>query len=206
DPTQDVRWPEFVGRHRRASVFHTREWLKALQMTYGYSPVVFTTSSPDCDLADGIVCCEIDSWVTGRRLVSLPFSDHCKPLCKSPLGLEFLLAHLQQESKRKAWKYFEFRPACEEFGAVAKSKDFADASKYYLHLLDLAADCKALFESFDRDSVQRRIQHAERVGLVERCGNSDELLKHFYGLFVVTRGRHSIPPIPIPWFRNLIQC
>ena len=42
-------------------------------------------------------------------------------------------------------------------------------------------------------------------GLTERCGASEDLLKHFYALFVVTRGRHRLPPTPYAWFRNLIQ-
>ena len=46
DPLHDARWPEFVCRHPNASVFHTRGWLRALQTTYGYEPVVFTTSAP----------------------------------------------------------------------------------------------------------------------------------------------------------------
>ena len=46
NPLHDPRWPEFVGRHPNASVFHTRGWLRALQVTYGYEPVGFTTSAP----------------------------------------------------------------------------------------------------------------------------------------------------------------
>src|SRR5579862_5526560 len=74
DPTQDPRWTELVGRHPKASVFHTVGWLKALRCTYGYEPVAFTTSPPSGGLKNGIVFCRINSWLTGKRLVSLPFS------------------------------------------------------------------------------------------------------------------------------------
>jgi hypothetical protein len=70
DPTKDVRWAQLVDRHPRASVFHTVGWLQALRRTYGYEPVVFTTSSPTGDLENGLVFCRIKSWLTGRRLVS----------------------------------------------------------------------------------------------------------------------------------------
>jgi hypothetical protein len=41
--------------HPRASVFHTIAWLEALRQTYGYQPVVYTTSAPGNGLRNGIV-------------------------------------------------------------------------------------------------------------------------------------------------------
>lgn len=206
DPIKDPRWSEFIGRHSRASAFHTVAWLKALQQTYGYLPIVFTTTPPNHDLQNGLACCEIKSWLTGGRLVSLPFSDHCEPLFDSHQDLEFLLDSLQPELEPRGWKYVEIRPVLWDFGEMKESKPFVPAASYFLHLLDLGRNTAAVFEGLDKDSVQRRIQHAERAGLREQCGTSEELLKQFYDLFVVTRGRHSVPPVPYTWFQNLIKC
>ena len=76
NPLNDARWPEFLERHPDASIFHTRAWLEALYRTYGYEPVAYTTSGPASDLTDAIVFCKVDSWLTGKRLVSLPFFEH----------------------------------------------------------------------------------------------------------------------------------
>ena len=46
DPLQDPRWPEFLEQQSSASVFHSRGWLAALQRTYGYEPIAYTTSPP----------------------------------------------------------------------------------------------------------------------------------------------------------------
>jgi lipid II:glycine glycyltransferase (peptidoglycan interpeptide bridge formation enzyme) len=70
----------------------------------------------------------------------------------------------------------------------------------------LRPDLDELFRSFDKDSVQRRIHRAERAGLIEKRGRSEELLKEFYALFVITRGRHRLPPTPYAWFQTLINC
>jgi hypothetical protein len=43
DPLLDPRWPEFLQRNPRASIFHTVGWLDALKRTYGYEPVAYTT-------------------------------------------------------------------------------------------------------------------------------------------------------------------
>jgi predicted N-acyltransferase len=50
------------------------------------------------------------------------------------------------------------------------------------------------------------VRRADRGGLEEKCGRSEELLKAFYTMFVATRARHFLPPIPYIWFRNLAQC
>src|SRR5262245_25827296 len=80
DHVRDRRWPEFLKRDSRASVFHSSEWLEALRRTYAYEPTVLTTSAPGEDLVNGLVFCRIRSWLTGTRIVSVPFSDHCEPL------------------------------------------------------------------------------------------------------------------------------
>src|SRR5215469_7439500 len=109
DPTQDPRWSEFVEHHPHASVFHTVGWLNALRSTYGYEPVAFTTSPPTGALKNGLVFCRVNSWLTGRRLVSLPFSDHCEPLCSTTEELNFLVRYLLAASDHQDWRYLEIR-------------------------------------------------------------------------------------------------
>ncbi len=171
DPLEDPRWAEFVQRHPRASVFHTPGWLEALRRTYGYEPVVYTTSLPRAELTNGLVFCRVRSWLTGRRLVSLPFSDHCEPL-----------VHNSEEG------------------------GFHGAKTFYLHRLDLRPSLDALLRSFDKDSVQRKIRRAEREGLTYEGGRSESLLQQLYGLLRITRRRHHLPPQPLDWFRNLVDC
>src|SRR5436853_1814942 len=105
DPLRDPRWPEFVQRHPRASVFHTPGWLEALRRTYGYEPIVYTTSPPRAELTNGLVFCRVRSWLTGNRVVSLPFSDHCEALVDKAEDLDCLLESLEREAKSDGWKY-----------------------------------------------------------------------------------------------------
>jgi Acetyltransferase (GNAT) domain len=206
DPTLDPRWAELVEKHPKASVFHTVAWLQAIQRTYGYKPVAFTTSPPTGELKNGLVFCRINSWLTGHRLVSLPFSDHCEPLCDSAEDLNFLIHYLQAALDHQEWKYIEVRPINRNLSQTGDGIGWLSAATYYLHTLDLRPDLNEVFRTLDKDSVQRRIHRAERAGLVEKCGRSEDLLEEFYALFVITRSRHRVPPIPYAWFRNLIHC
>jgi lipid II:glycine glycyltransferase (peptidoglycan interpeptide bridge formation enzyme) len=206
DPTTDARWMEFVERHPRASVFHSVGWLRALQRTYRYQPVVFTTSSPTERLKNGLLFCNVESLFTGNRLVSLPFSDHCDLLCDSIAELEFLIRNLRTVVKDHKLKYVEVRPTNSDFGRTGRQNDFLPATNYFYHTLSLIPDLHELYQGLDKDCVQRRIRRAERAGLTERCGRSEELLKDFFTLFALTRRRHHLPPVPYVWFRNLIEC
>lgn len=205
DPINDERWARFVGRHPKASVFHTVGWLQALRHTYQYEPLVFTTSSPTGELKNGMLFCRVASWLTGHRLVSLPFSDHCEPLCDSGEELNLLLSYLQTTMERQNLKYLEIRPVNGNIAQMNGTFGFRRAVTYYLHVLNLRRGLDEVLRGLDRDSVQRRIQRAERAGLAEKSGTSGDLLKEFYTLFVMTRGRHHLPPIPYRWFLNLIQ-
>ena len=206
DPTYDRRWPDFVELHPRSSVFHSVGWLKALRCTYRYEPVVFTTSPPTSPLKNGLVFCRVKSRLTGNRLVSLPFSDHCEPLCDSAEDLAFLVRYLQSALEPQNCRYLEVRPVNGNFGCSEPERRFTQSSIYFLHRLELRPSLDELFRNFDRDCVRRRIQRADRAGLIEKCGRSEGLLREFYKLFVATRGRHRLPPIPYAWFRNLILC
>jgi Acetyltransferase (GNAT) domain len=206
NPLEDSRWDDLVARHPRASAFHQRGWLQALARTYGYEPVVLTTSAPTAELKNGLVFCHVKSWLTGRRFVSLPFSDHCEPICDSIEEMNALICCSQAVSHDQHCRYVEVRPTSEDFAQTSAGSAFRPAGSYFLHVMDLRPKLDDLFRSLDKDCVQRRIRRAERAGLVEKSGTSDELLKVFYSLFVITRSRHHLPPPPYAWFQNLVQC
>jgi len=203
DPLQDRRWSKLLLKHPAATVFHLPEWLEALRRTYGYEPVVFTTSAPHQELTEGFAMCRVDSWLTGRRLVSLPFSDHCEPLVSNTKELQRLLSDLKQEIARGIHRYIELRPlslfpGCES--GLERSERFC------LHKLDLSPTATELFGRFHNNCVRKKILRAEREGLVYEEGHSAALLQKFYDLQVITRRRHQLAPQPFTWFRNLAAC
>src|ERR1700687_1118316 len=205
DPIKDLRWSRFLENYPKACVFHTATWLKALRSTYGYKPVFFTTSPATQELKNALLFCEIQSSITGHRLVSLPFSGHCEPLCDSTEEVNFLLRNLKVELKRRHWNYLELRPLNNGWSGVFGDIGCLPEATYFSHIVDLQPELGAIFSSLDKDSVQRRIHRAQRAQLNEKCGRSDVLLRDFYALFVLTRARHKIPPMPFNWFLNLVD-
>ncbi len=201
-PLADPRWSAFTGTHPQASVFHSSAWLTALQRTYGYEPEALTTSPPHAALRDALVFCEVDSWLSGRRLVSLPFSDYCEPLIDSDTDVEGIFSSLEAQVAQRKVAYCELRPV---HVLPAETMTRCSTSAYVLHRLDLAPDVAVLFQNCHRDSIQRKIRRAERERLLYEEGRSEALLDQFYDLLIQTRRRHYMLPQPKAWFRHLAE-
>jgi Acetyltransferase (GNAT) domain len=149
------------------------------------------------------VFCRVESWLTGRRLVSLPFSDHCEPLVDTEQDLHPLAVALEEDVQREGWHYVETRPVG-AFNLPTLLR--GSVTQYSFHELSLSDDLQTIFRNFHKDSIQRKIRRAERERLTYKEGSTDALLQIFYKLFIETRKRHSLPPPPRQWFVNLIEC
>jgi hypothetical protein len=203
DPCVDLRWPRFLGRRAEASAFHAPAWLEALRRTYGYEPVAYTTSPPGSELNDGLVFCRINTWLSDRRLVSVPFSDHAALLADDPDIFHQMFSFLQEQVGTKACKYVEVRPTVEpDIGA----EGFVKTATFCWHRLRLDQDLEGLYKSFHKNSVQRKIRRSQKEGLTYAEGRSEQLIRRFYRLLLITHRRHRLPPQPISWFRNLADC
>ena len=202
DPLTDPRWDDLVAQHPLASPFHQRGWLQALYRTYGYKPFVLTSARNGEPMADGVVLCHVSSWITGTRMVSLPFSDHCEPLLSDPRDLPEFTAWLRAECDARRWKYVEVRPLSRIHDG---NGGLHPSASYCFHELDLRPGLDQLFRSLHKDSMQRRIKRAERGKLSYTTGRSEILADEFYRLMVRTRKRHQLLPQPRAWFKNLVE-
>jgi hypothetical protein len=203
DPLTDPRWEELLAADPRASLFHTPGWLQALQLTYGYQPVVLTVSSRrDSHMSAGLPVCTVKSWF-GTRAVSLPFSDHCEPLVKSQDELAQFRAYLTAGTRAGRWKYAEIRPRSGQRETGTPSRDFGASASYWVHRLDLRASVEELEARCHASCIRRAVRRAQREHLQRVQGAPDGLLKAFYHLLRLTRRRHGLPAPPIAWFRNL---
>ena len=201
DPMTDLRWDALVASHPESSVFHRKEWLQALVDTYGYQPIAITSAEPGKPLSDGIAFCEVKSWITGRRLVSLPFSDHSQPMLSEVTSQHDFAEWLVTATKNRRLRYIELRPV--EWSSPAGT--LSAGQSFWLHTLDLTKPLEELFKNLDKNNLQRRIRKADRENLEYEKGASEQLLDEFFKLLLITRRRHQLLPQPASWFRNLAK-
>src|SRR5262245_10633295 len=74
DPLSDPRWDRWLDGREDASFFHTSHWLSLLRQCYGYAPFSIVAAKGE-EWQGGIPCADVKSAWTGRRGISLPFTD-----------------------------------------------------------------------------------------------------------------------------------
>ncbi|HXX44144.1 MAG TPA: GNAT family N-acetyltransferase [Candidatus Acidoferrales bacterium] len=203
NPLVDDRWHDLAARHPRASVFHEKGWLEALSRTYGYKPYVLTSARDGEPLNNGIVFCRISSWITGTRLVSLPFADHWEPLVDNACEFNELMAFLRSARDQQACRYVEIRPltVIHDIG-----RGWQQSSSYWYHELDMRPSLDRIFRGLHKNSFRRKIRRAQIEHLSYEVGCSEALIDEFYRLLLITRRRHRLLPQPRAWFKNLMEC
>jgi Acetyltransferase (GNAT) domain len=164
---------------------------------------VLTSTTGNGCLDDGVVMCRVSSWITGTRLVSLPFADHCEPLLADGGNLAGFTNYLRKECDRRSWKYVEFRPVS---GLGEKRHGLDESSFFWMHELDTRPSLDFLKQRLHKNSFRRKVRRAERERLSYEKGTSERLVDEFYGLLLITRRRHRLLPQPYKWFKNLVAC
>lgn len=197
DPLDDAVWDHLVALHPDAGCFHTSGWAKVLHRTYKHQPF-YLQFSRGGRLSALIPMMEVRSPFTGRRGVSLPFSDACEPLIFAPEVIGSVTEHLVRLARERHWKYVEIRGG-KLFHAKAEA-----ATKFYAHTLDLRGGADELMSRF-ASPVRRAIRKAERSGVSAVIVRDREAISEFYRLHVQTRRRHGLPPQPASFFFNIYE-
>ena len=82
--------------------------MKVLSGTYGFRPLYFSVSQ-NGEIPSFIPIVIINSTLTGKRLVSMPFSDHSDPLIGKNVNPEDLIQEVISYAQKEKVKYIEFR-------------------------------------------------------------------------------------------------
>ena len=73
-------WDRFVEAHAHATPCHLSCWLGAIHSAYSYEPLLYFVRNGVGELCGIFPLFRISSRFTGKRIVSLPFSDYGGPL------------------------------------------------------------------------------------------------------------------------------
>jgi hypothetical protein len=139
---------------------------------------------------------EVDSWLTGRRGIALPFTDECAPLCQSAQDFRPLFQSAVELGRAHGWKSIELR------GGRHFLADAPASLAFYGHRLDLAAGGTRLFEGMD-GSARQAVRKAEKDGVTVEVSQTPAAVRDFYSLQCLTRKRHGLPPQPYSFFLNI---
>lgn len=141
---------------------------------------------------------EVSSFLTGKRGVSLPFTDVCPVLSENEGDFDKLFKAAVDFGKTRQWKYIELRPDKQLPG---NEKTFAT---FFTHTLSLDKPEPDLFKNL-RSTTRRNINKALKNGIITEISTSWKALKAFYRLNCIGRKYHGLPPQPFRFFENVFR-
>lgn len=141
----------------------------------------------------------INSWLTGKRIVSLPFTDYCPPLFSDDSQKSLILNKILEYCKIENLKFIEFRTLDSDFPSPNET-----FRKDYLHSLIINKNQDELFKAFS-DNTKRNIKKANKEGLKLEIRNDENGIREFYKMNCVTRKKHGLPPQPFNFFSNIFK-
>lgn len=195
NPLEYPEWDKLLLTAPGPSFFHTSFWARVLHDSYGYRPC-YLARIHDGKLKTLLPLMEVSSFLTGRRGVSLPFTDYCEPILSDQNDPRDMQEFLKDYGAANKWRYYELRGGEESLGAATHY------SAYYRHDLKLSPDVDALYARL-KSSRRRNIRKALREGVAINRSNSLDAVKAFYQLHCLTRKKHGLPPQPFRFFKQI---
>jgi CelD/BcsL family acetyltransferase involved in cellulose biosynthesis len=200
DPTVDPRWDHFAETHPAASIFHTAAWARVLVDAYGYQPRYHVLERADGAIEAAWPTMLVSSRLTGRRLVSLPFCDHCAPLVHSREEADTLLGAVLADQRHTGASRVEVRGWLTD--ALGLPRILHPIHYFGLYEMNLFSTPQQLFLRMNT-TARRYVRQAERKGVRARLSTSRTDLEYLYNVNLLLRRRHGMLPQPFAFFEAI---
>jgi hypothetical protein len=199
NPLQVENWDILITNSGSSSFFHTKAWAKVLYNTYNYLPVYFTYLDPHEDIFQLLVpMMQVNSWLTGKRGVSLPFSDTCPLIVKNEINFSEVYEHIIEYGRHNNWEYIELRDD------TFLSNSTKSSTSFYEHKINLDTSKDQFFSEL-RNSNKRNIKKANKESLDAFIDNTFTGMMNYYDLHVLTRKRQGVFPQSRTFFSNIYK-
>lgn len=192
DPA-DQRWLDFIALQNEANIFHHPAWINILAECHGYRPFVVAVCDEKGEITAGVPMMEVNSYLTGRRWISLPYSDHCCPLYQDEASLGQLVTCLELICSNQVAPKIELR------WDYSKNPAFSVQQEYFLHTLRLEKSSEDLFTNVKK-SFRQCVKQAQKKGVRIERAEENEQYQQFYRQMVTTRRKHGVPVQPRRFF------
>lgn len=200
DPKEDKRWDDFVISNRYGSIYHLSGWSEILKNTFSYKPH-YLILEEEGHITAGLPLMKINSWLTGKRLVSLPRTSYCDPLVENTKDLDTLLHTAMKMVDEEKLDYVEIKTQHNEM--LLNRKELKFYKHFKNHILSIENTEEELWKSFHRTCVRQPINRAKKYNVKIKEGKSEDDLKIFHTLLNMTSKKHGVPTRPYSFFHNI---
>jgi hypothetical protein len=193
----DQEWLRLVQRSEDATAFHLPAWSFAVCETYGFPGFVLAVEGDRGRVVAGLPVIEVRDLLGRRRLVSLPFTDHCPALIQEGTDPADFTRSLM------LWRAGHDRLGVEVRGELPSAPGTLTDEVGTRHLVRLEPDPEVLFRRLHRNRIQKRVRRARELGVEVTLSRSIADLEAFYRLHCQTRQRQGVPVQPRRFIRNI---
>lgn len=201
DPCTDPRWDQFVEAHPFGWVTHLSGWAEVLARSFPHVKPHHLALFEGERIVAGLPLFEVKSWLTGNKLVSIPFATLCDPLVSDSHQFQILLEECLAMMKKCGASFFELRTLAST--DLIQDERLGVHRYYQHHYIHLNGDPENLKKSFHRTCVRQKIQRARLCGLKVRAAENGRDLKDFFELYLHTRRRLALPTQPYEFFQAI---
>jgi CelD/BcsL family acetyltransferase involved in cellulose biosynthesis len=183
------------------SLYYSQQWHKLISGLYGYKFIPLTVTNTEGLVSGFLPLCHIRSPLTGSRLVSFPFSDHCPLLAEDEKSAHQLLNKAVQIAQQERVRYLELRTGVNNF--LADRPDFTEGTLYSTWYTPLDSDPEVLWSRLKKP-VRNKVKKAQRHNVNIRFAQSRNDVIEYYKLHLRTRTKkHGMPSQPRKYFLEL---
>lgn len=193
-------WTTALEQQREDVFYYQSAWLELIAKLYGYTVIPLTTTNSAGVVSGYLPLCLMQSPLTGRRLVSLPFSDYCPILAESEHDANNLVEQAIALTHQQKARYLELRTGVNH--ALAGRSDMVQGDLYVRWMMPLTGEPDTLWSQL-RKPVQHQIKKSRKLGVEIRMAESHEDVLRYYRLHLQTRSKkHGMPAQPQRYFLN----
>jgi len=201
-PSHNFNSQAFLGNGQSRD--HTSTWKRVIEKSFRHIRGKFLVlrQSEGGPIVAGLPLYDVTSWLTGSRLVSVPYGTLCDPLVGCCDELASLLSYPIRLNEDPG--YGKFRMG----GILQADKMFFDerfllTNTHKHHYLSLESEFREIVKTFKR-TVRQSKNIGDRAGLEVVVGEDEAGLKAFHELYSETRKRNHVPTQPYHYFFNLV--
>lgn len=205
DPSTDSRWNHFVDNHPLGWIVHLSEWKTILENSFPhmephYLAIIDSTTNK---IKAALPLFKINSWLTGNRLVSLPFATLCDPLISNEQELNMMLDVVNSFVRR--WSFRSINIRLFRSAPMISDTMHINSTLYKTHQLQLNNDPEKTKKTFNRN-IRRIVGAFENNDLHLRIGETENDVLLFHQLYSRTRKRLGLPSQPFIFFKNIFDA
>jgi FemAB-related protein (PEP-CTERM system-associated) len=194
---REKEWNSFLNKSDGATIYHTPEWKRFLEKTFGYKSEYLFANNESEDIIGFLPLFYIKSKLTGNKLCSVPFSHICDPIGTKDAS-RYLLEEAINLFQKSNLNFLEIR-------GTINDERFMNLNSFSTYILELSPKPDDVWSKLNKGSVRWAIKKARNAGVTVETTRDIGDLKEFYEINALTKKDLGVPCHPWKFFKNMFD-